>query len=124
LCSGIVYQEAVVLASRSGIDPNALDGVLAASSANLFLGLSGLTLSREWDDPFFTLALAEKDVALALESARSVAVPMPVISAAHQHYLRAVAHGLGDKLFLATLAAVEEAAGVEVPARPTNRRNP
>jgi 3-hydroxyisobutyrate dehydrogenase len=124
LCSGLVHQEAVVLATRSGIDPDALDGVLAASSANMYLGLGALTLSRQWDDPFFTLALAEKDIALALESARVLAVPMPVISAAHQHYLRAVAHGLGDQLCLATLAVVEEAAGIEVPARPAERRNP
>jgi len=42
---------------------------------------------------------------------------MPVTSAAHQHYLRAVANGLGDKVFFATLAAVEDAAAVHVPAR-------
>lgn len=73
-------------------------------------------MSRQWDSPIFTIALAEKDVALALESARSLSVPMPVITAAHQHYLRAVAAGLADKVCFATLAVVEQAAGVEVPA--------
>lgn len=117
LCSGLVHQEAVVLATRAGIDPKALDEVLAASSASVYLGLAGLTLSRQWENPFFTLALAEKDLALALESARSLAVTMPVVAAAHQHYVRALASGLGDKLCFATLAAVEQAAGVDVPAR-------
>src|SRR5690606_5764012 len=91
LCSGLVHQEAVVLAERAGMDPAVLDEVLAASSASVYLGLAGPTLSKNWGSELFTLGLAEKDVALALESARSLAVPMPVVSAAHQHYLRGVA---------------------------------
>ena len=122
LCSGLIHQEAVVLATRAGMDPVALDDALASSSAALYLGLAGPTLSRQWDNPIFTVALAEKDVALALESARSLSVPMPVISVAHQHYLRAVAAGLSDKVCFATLAVVEQAAGVEVPARPGPNR--
>lgn len=117
LCSGLVHQEAVVLAAKAGMDPAVLDEVLAAGSASLFLGLAGPTLSRRWDDTGFSVALAEKDVALALESARSLAVPMPVTAAAHQHYLRARATGLADKVCFATLAVVEVAAGVDVPAR-------
>lgn len=117
LCSGLVHQEAVVLAERAGMDPAVLDEVLAASSASIFLGLAGPTLSRNWDSQLFTLGLAEKDVALALESARSLAVPMPVVNAAHQHYLRGVAAGLADKVCFATLAVIEQAAGVTVPAR-------
>jgi 3-hydroxyisobutyrate dehydrogenase len=118
LCSGLVHQEAVVLATKAGMDASVLDDVLGASSASMYLGMANLTLSRAFDDAFFTLGLAEKDVALALESARSLAVPMPVTAAAHQHYVRALAAGLGDKAFCATLAAVEAAAGVGVPARP------
>lgn len=117
LCSGLIHQEAVVLATKAGVDPKQLDDVLAASSAQLYLALAPLTLSRSWDNPFFSLALAEKDLALALDSARSLAVPMPVTSAAHQHYLRGLAAGLGAKLCLSTLAVIESAAGVEVPAR-------
>lgn len=117
LCSGLVHQEAVVLATKAGMDPDALDGVLAAGSASLFLGLARPTLSREWDDTGFSVALAEKDVALALQTARDLAVPMPVTSAAHQHYLRAIASGYAEKVCFSTLAAVEEAAGVIVPQR-------
>jgi 3-hydroxyisobutyrate dehydrogenase-like beta-hydroxyacid dehydrogenase len=119
LCSGLIHQEAVVLATKAGVDPKMLDDVLKASSAQLYLALAPLTLSRAWDNPFFSLGLAEKDLALALDSARSLAVPMPVTAAAHQHYLRGVAAGLGAKLCLSTLAVVESAAGVEVPARQT-----
>ena len=119
LCSGLVHQEAVVLATKAGMDASLMDSVLAASSASLYLGLAGPTLSRDWDHDFYSVGLAEKDVALALDAGRSLAVPMPVISAAHQYYLRARELGLTDKICFATLAAVEEAADVAVPARPT-----
>jgi 3-hydroxyisobutyrate dehydrogenase-like beta-hydroxyacid dehydrogenase len=118
LCSGLVHQEAVVLATKAGMEASVVDTVLGASSASLYLGLAGPTLSRDWDHDFYSVGLAEKDVALALDAGRSLAVPMPVISAAHQHYLRARALGLTDKICFATLAAVEQAAGVMVPARP------
>ena len=117
LCSGLVHQEAIVLATKAGMDPALIDDVLAAGSASLYLALAGPTLSKAWDDSWFALALAEKDVALALEAARTLAVPMPVTTAAHLHYLAAMSQGLGDKLCLATLAAVERMAGVEVPPR-------
>jgi 3-hydroxyisobutyrate dehydrogenase-like beta-hydroxyacid dehydrogenase len=120
LCSGLVHQEAVVLAAKAGMDPAVLDDVLGASSAALYLALAKPTLSRDWDHSGFSVALAEKDVALALESARAWSVPMPVVAAAHQHYVRALAAGLGDKVCFATLAAVEAAAGVVVPARPAD----
>ena len=54
-------------------------------------------------------------MALALDSARELAVPMPVVAAAHQTYLQALAQGLGAQVFFATLRAVEAAAGHEVP---------
>jgi 3-hydroxyisobutyrate dehydrogenase len=117
LCSGLVHQEAVVLATKAGMAAQTLDEVLEASSASLYLTLAPLTLSRAWDDPWFTLALAEKDLALVLESARSLGVPMPVTAASHQHYVNGVASGLGPKLCLATLAVIEAAAGTKVPPR-------
>jgi hypothetical protein len=40
---------------------------------------------------------------------------MPVVSAAHQTYLQALAQGLGSRVFFATLLAVEAAARHEVP---------
>ena len=92
--------------------------MLSASSAAIYLGLAPLTVSHKWEDPFFTVGLAEKDIALALESARFLAVPMPVVAAAHQLYVRAVAAGRASQLFCSTLAVIEEAAGVAVGARP------
>jgi 3-hydroxyisobutyrate dehydrogenase-like beta-hydroxyacid dehydrogenase len=96
LCGGLLVQETFAMAAKAGLDPN-------------------LLLGRGFDNAFFQLALAEKDVGLAVASAQGLGVRMPVIEAAHATYARALAMGLGPKLFAATLLAVEEAAGVEVP---------
>jgi 3-hydroxyisobutyrate dehydrogenase len=115
LCGGLLVQETFAMAAKAGLDPSRLLEVVQKSSGAVYTGLAKLLLGRGFDNAFFSLALAEKDVALALESAAGLGVPMPVIEAAHAHYARALALGLGKKLFAATLLAVEDAAGVEVP---------
>jgi 3-hydroxyisobutyrate dehydrogenase-like beta-hydroxyacid dehydrogenase len=115
LCGGLLVQETFAMAAKAGLDPNCLLEVVQKSSGAVYATMAKLLLSRRFDSPFFQLALAEKDVALALASAKSLAVPMPVIEAAHDTYARALAMGLGPKLFAATLLAVEDAAGVTVP---------
>jgi 3-hydroxyisobutyrate dehydrogenase len=115
LCGGLLVQETFAFAAKAGLDPNRLLEVVQKSSGAAYAGLAKLLLGRGFDNAFFTLALAEKDVALALASAEGLGVPMPVIEAAHATYARALELGLGKKLFAATLLAVEDAAGVEVP---------
>jgi hypothetical protein len=41
----------------------------------------------------------------------------PLVERVTHHYVRGLASGLGSKLCLATLAAIEAEAGIEVPAR-------
>ena len=115
LCAGLVAQEVFVLAAKAGLAPARLLEVLRTGSAGMYLGLAELFLRRDFELPIFALSLAEKDVALALESARELAAPMPVVAAAHQTYVQAIAQGLGAKVFFATLRALEAAAGAEVP---------
>ena len=114
LCGGLLVQETFTLAAKAGLDSNHLLEVVQKSSGAAYAGLAKLLLGRGFDNAFFSLALAEKDVALALASAQGLGVPMPVIEAAHATYARALELGLGKKLFAATLLAVEDAAGVEV----------
>lgn len=115
LCAGQLMQEGVVLGAKAGLDPAELYDLLRLGTARPYVGLMPYVVGRRFGDPTFTLALAEKDVSLALEAGRSLAVPMPVTSAAHQTYLRAVAQGLGDQSFLATLEALEAGAQTHVP---------
>jgi len=115
LCAGLVAQEVFVLAAKAGLEPARLLEVLKTGSAGMYLGLAELFLRRDFELPIFALALAEKDVALALDSARELETPMPVVAAAHQTYVQAKAQGHGGKVFFATLRALEAAAGAEVP---------
>ena len=115
LCGGLLVQETFAMAAKAGLDPNRLLEVVQKSSGAAYSSMAKLLLGRGFDNAFFQLALAEKDVSLAVASAQALGVRMPVIEAAHATYARALAMGLGPKLFAATLLAIEDAAGVEVP---------
>ncbi len=115
LCGSQIMQEALVLGAKAGLDPADLVEKLRLGTARPYMGLAPYLLGKRFDDPSFTLRLAEKDVSLALEAARANQVPMPVANAAHQTYLRALSAGLGEQSFLATLEALEAAAGTEIP---------
>jgi 3-hydroxyisobutyrate dehydrogenase-like beta-hydroxyacid dehydrogenase len=115
LCGGLLVQETFVMAAKAGLEPGRLLEVVQKSSGAAYAGLAQLLLGRGFDNAFFQLALAEKDVGLALASAKSLGAPMPVIEAAHGHYARALALGLGPKVFAATLLAVEDGAGAALP---------
>jgi 3-hydroxyisobutyrate dehydrogenase-like beta-hydroxyacid dehydrogenase len=117
LCGSLLFQEGLVLAAKAGMDPATLVPVLQGASSAPYTGMAEGLLGRRFEPALFTLALAEKDIALALESARSLGVPMPVAAAAHQTYLEAVSAGLGGENFFATLQAIERRAGIEVPHR-------
>ena len=115
LCGNQIVQEALVLGAKAGLDPEDLVEKLRLGTARPYMGLAPYLLGKRFDNPSFTLRLAEKDVSLALEAARVNQVPMPVANAAHQTYLRALSAGLGEQSFLATLQALEAAAGHELP---------
>jgi 3-hydroxyisobutyrate dehydrogenase-like beta-hydroxyacid dehydrogenase len=117
LCGSLLFQEGLVLATKAGMDPATLVPVLRGASSAPFTGMAAGLLGRRFEPALFALALAEKDIALALESARALGVPMPVAATAHQTYLEALSAGHGGEQFFATLQAIERRAGVEVPVR-------
>ncbi len=121
LCAGQLMQEGLVLGAKAGLDPANLYEMLRLGTARPFIGLMPQVLGRRFENPSFSLGLAAKDVGLALETARDFAVPMPVTSAAHLTYLRAVAAGLSGSSFLATLEALEAGAGTTVPLTEVER---
>ena len=118
LCAGLIFQESMVVGAKAGLDTRRILEVLKSSSAGMYLGLAELFVGRDFDNAFFTLELAEKDVSLIVQSAKDLGVEAPVTKAAHDTYARAVEMGLGQKVFFATLRAIEEASGCEVP-KPT-----
>jgi 3-hydroxyisobutyrate dehydrogenase-like beta-hydroxyacid dehydrogenase len=119
LSIGTLLDEALVVGTKAGIPPETLHQVMSVSSAGpLVRGMPRL-LAREFDAPTFSLALAAKDIGLAIGLGRELGVPMPVAAAIEQVYLWAKGAGLGDKNSLATLLLYEQAAGVTVGGSPS-----
>jgi len=114
LSGSLLLQEAFVLAAKAGLGARELLGIVNASSAKPYAGLAPLVLGRNFDMTLFKLAIAEKDVALAVASARDLGAPLPLAEAAAQTYHRAVEEGRGAKVFFATLETLERAAGTKV----------
>lgn len=121
LCSAALFYEGLVLGSKAGLDPSALVEILKSTRAGgIHAELAERVLERQWGGPdggngtTFSLDLAEKDVALALEAGRSLAVGMPVSAAAHQLFVDARAAGLGARNFWNAFEIVEDRARVRV----------
>lgn len=115
LCASVLIQEGFVLGAKAGMDTWGLLEVLKASSAGPLLARAPLLLSHRYDRGLFALGIAAKDVALALESAAALDLSLPLTAAASEIYQAAVAQGLGQADFFATLAVLEERAGTTVP---------
>jgi 3-hydroxyisobutyrate dehydrogenase-like beta-hydroxyacid dehydrogenase len=114
LTASAAVQEGFVLAAKAGLDANVLMEILKASSAAGYVGMAPLFLGRRFDNVTFKLALAAKDLDVALQSAQALGVPMPASEGAATTYHGALEKGLGEQVFFATLRALEMDAGVEV----------
>ena len=114
ICSGLIFQEGLLMAAKAGLDLPTFYKILKRSSGGFYMPLTDITVQRMWEkeQSSYALALAEKDVGLALESARDLKVPAAVTAAAHQVLVSAVAHGLGEKFYFASMEAMEQNANV------------
>jgi 3-hydroxyisobutyrate dehydrogenase-like beta-hydroxyacid dehydrogenase len=115
LCSSAILLEGFVLAAKAGLDMTSLLTVLRTSAAGPYLGMADRMLSRKFSETFFSLGLAEKDLSLLLEAARTLSTPMPVTDAAHQIYVQAMVAGYGAENFFATMKTTEQAAHTQIP---------
>ena len=115
LAASVLVQEGFVMGVKAGMDPGEVLEVLKVSSAASVLGRASLFLSRKFDQDIFSLAIASKDIDVALASAADLGTEMPMTTAAAGVYQRAVAEGLGGQDFYATVKVLEAAAGVSVP---------
>ncbi|MDX6545860.1 MAG: hypothetical protein QOG02_1634 [Gaiellales bacterium] len=90
----LAFAECVLLAERSGIDPNLAIEVMTQSpiGSPMLKARAGLLLDLP-DEAWFNIGLMQKDVALALDAGRQLHVPLP--SAATADQLLTVARGSG-----------------------------
>ena len=107
--------EALVLGAKAGVDPNVLWNTVRTSSGNSMTWEGGgRAILRDRLAPMFTVDLACKDIGLATDLAREVGVDLTMIPTAERLLKGFQASGFAKEDVLATVKALEEAAGVTV----------
>jgi 3-hydroxyisobutyrate dehydrogenase len=114
---GIVIQgliETAVLAEKAGITRSAmLEFVNTSVMGSVFTGYKAPALVNLDFTPTFTLELLLKDLTLALDAAKELAVPLPVGALVQQIARSGVGNGLGDVDFAALIELQARGAGYE-----------
>ncbi len=115
--------EALLFAARAGADParvrQALMGGFASSK---ILEVHGERMIKRTFDPGFRIALHQKDLALALDSARELGVSLPNTALAQQLFNACTARGGGAWDHSAMVKALETLANFEIGQSPDSRR--
>jgi 3-hydroxyisobutyrate dehydrogenase-like beta-hydroxyacid dehydrogenase len=90
--------EAFALVRKSGVDPHRYLEILTGTlfTAPVYKTYGGLIAEEKYEPAGFKMALGLKDIRLALAAADAQAVPMPVASLVHDHFLAGIAQGQGD----------------------------
>jgi 2-hydroxy-3-oxopropionate reductase len=114
-CNIVAMGEALVLATRAGLDPEvvfeAVKGGLAGS--NVLNAKAPMVISRNFQ-PGFRIRLHEKDLHNALLAAESMKVSLPFTSLAHQMLMALMNEGKGNLDHSAIITFIEQMAGVEI----------
>jgi 2-hydroxy-3-oxopropionate reductase len=116
-CNIAAMGEALVLATRAGLDPNvvfnAVKGGLAGST--VLNAKAPMVISRNFT-PGFRIRLHQKDLRNALLAAESMKVGLPLTAAVQQMLMALMNQGKGDLDHSAIVTYIEEMAGIEVKA--------
>jgi 2-hydroxy-3-oxopropionate reductase len=114
-CNIAAMGEALVLATRAGLDPevvfNAVKGGLAGST--VLNAKAPMVINRNFN-PGFRIRLHQKDLRNALLAAESMKVPLPLTSLVQQQLMGLMNSGKGDADHSAIVNFVEQLAGIEV----------
>jgi 3-hydroxyisobutyrate dehydrogenase-like beta-hydroxyacid dehydrogenase len=105
----IAFSEGVLLAERYGIEPaTAVDVLLASVVASPMLSYRGPFLLDPPAEPWFTVALARKDMRLIQEMADEVSLPLWTAAATAPVLAAAQSLGYGDQELAAVGRALRE----------------
>lgn len=107
--------EAMVLASKAGVDPAKVRAALLGGYAysRVLEGHGERFLERNFT-PGFRTRLQYKDLNIALDAGRAYGAPMPAAALVHQLYAAMMARGKGDLDHSALVTLLEEMAGQPV----------
>ena len=112
----IATAEGLVLGTRAGLDPAAMNAVLNESTGGSWITRNHIeprVLSRTFDDPF-KLELMLKDVRIAIELARDLELDLPYAGLAETMYEAANLHAGPGKSLSELVRWVEHVSGVEI----------
>ena len=116
-CNIAAMGEALVLATRAGLDPNAvfnaIKGGLAGST--VLNAKAPMVIGRNFK-PGFRIRLHQKDLRNALLAAESLKVGLPLTSSVQQMLMALMNDGKGDLDHSAIVTFIEDMAGIEVKA--------
>jgi 3-hydroxyisobutyrate dehydrogenase-like beta-hydroxyacid dehydrogenase len=107
--------EAMVLATRAGLDPEDVLGVLHVTDfkSPIFDGVGGMLIRRDFETNF-ALKLMLKDANLIARFAQDLNVPVPAAAATREVIKGAINKGWGEENASAFIRNLEEQAGVVV----------
>lgn len=111
----LAASEALLLADAAGLDlEKTLAAVEGGAAGSWMLSNRGpQMIKRDWS-PGFTIDLQQKDLALVLDSARELGVPVPGSALVFQMYRALQTRGLGAEGNHALVKALEEMAGIQL----------
>jgi 2-hydroxy-3-oxopropionate reductase len=114
-CNIAAMGEALVLATRAGLDPevvfNAVKGGLAGST--VLNAKAPMVIGRNFK-PGFRIRLHQKDLRNALAAGESMNVPLPLTSMVQQMLITLMNDGKGDLDHSAIVNYIEHGAGIDV----------
>ena len=107
--------EALVLAAKAGADPARVRQALMGGFANSrILEVHGERMVKRNFDPGFRIELHQKDLNLALSTARELGVPLPNTATAQELFNTCAAHGGRSWDHSAMVRALEKMANFEI----------
>jgi 2-hydroxy-3-oxopropionate reductase len=107
--------EALLFASKMGADPAKVrQALMGGFAASRILEVHGERMVKRTFDPGFRIELHQKDLNLALASARAVGVSLPNTATAQELFNSCAAHGGGGWDHSAMVRALEKMANFEI----------
>jgi len=111
------FNESIVLATKSGVDPNLMLDILNNSAArSTFISVKAPMIFKRDFSTNFSVKWLEKDMQLMLDSAAELNVPAPITALSTQMLRAAIAQGYGEDDICGSIRVLEGLTGTEVKA--------
>jgi 2-hydroxy-3-oxopropionate reductase len=114
--------EALLFAAKAGADPAKVrQALMGGFASSRILEVHGERMVKRTFEPGFRIELHQKDLNLALASARAIGVALPNTATAQELFNACVAHGGAAWDHSALVRALEKLANFEIGQRPPER---